>query len=218
MPPQAIEHGPQGIPTWGLLALSIPIIMIFAGMSLGFSALKDIRLANGSLGGAMMATFAAGLLPAVVIVVICGFGLNELAVAILPNPRPRNDGLMNDPDAWGFAGAISGVWISFLMLRGMNRRATGWLNPVTGDQEGARSGLATAAIVLTIVGVAVALFVMATMRRSSYGARQEILIAELMILVAGTVCGVLTRHEPAGKPCAWICGLLFIFLLLLAAA
>ena len=216
MPPQ--PYSPPGVPlAWGLLLL-LPVLMVITGTVLGFRALRDIRLAGGTLGGPMIATLAAGLLPAVLIVAMCGFGMGLFAEFMRPNPSPRNDGLMHDPDAWGLAGAMVGAWTSFLMLRGMHRRATGWVNPVTGDQDGVRSGLSTTAIVLTIVGTAGALFVMGTMRRLSHGAAEKILIVDLVILVAGTVCGVLTRHEPAGKPCAWICGLLFVWLVLLTAS
>ena len=39
------------------------LILIITGMVLGFSALRDIRLAGGRLGGAVAATFAAGWTP-----------------------------------------------------------------------------------------------------------------------------------------------------------
>ena len=76
---QSVSVVPNGI---GLTLVSVPLILMLTGMVLGFSALRDIRLAHGKLGGAVLATLAAGLLPAIIITAMCGgllaYGVQQL--------------------------------------------------------------------------------------------------------------------------------------------
>ena len=85
-----------------------------------------------------------------------------------------------------------------------------------------RSACATAAIILTIIGCAVALYAIVAADRLDnylrYRSPEGLLMLDLAILLAGLICGVLAKREPAGKVCAWISGVVFVFLLLLVAA
>jgi len=85
-----------------LLMVIIPALMIIAGTVMGFRALRDIRVAEGALGGPVLATFAAGLVGAILIVIVCGAGLTMLAEEVVRGPRSRSD-------VWAVAGGAVGV-------------------------------------------------------------------------------------------------------------
>jgi hypothetical protein len=202
------------VPMAAFLFMIIPVTMVLTGMVLGFRALRDIRLAGGTLGGAMTATIAAGLLPAAFIVIVCGGGLTLLVESIAPASRSRSE-------AWMVLGAGLGLWISAIMMRGMYREATGWVPPRSAPDTTRHSALTTAAIVLTIVGGAIFLLLLTGPRDRIFFAqnsRQAFVLLDTAVLLAGLTCGVLGRREAAAKTCAWICGSLFVFLLLIIAA
>jgi hypothetical protein len=194
---------------FGIIAL-LPALMVIIGTVLGFHALRDIRVAGGSLGSVKRAVFAAGLLPALLIIAACGAGGMFLAEDVLYRPRSQSD-------TWTTIGCIGGIWLSFLMLRGMHRQATGWVRPAR--VEGQQSRLAMGAIVLTIIAAAVLLFLILTPAQSRFlpaDAKRLVVLADFVMLLAGLICGVLARQEKAGKVCAWICGALFVLALLAA--
>jgi hypothetical protein len=187
-----------------LILLLVPL----TGMVLGFSALRDIREANGRLGGAMLATFAAGLLPALLIVAACAAGLTLLVEAISPSARARSELFL-------VLGSAGGVWLSFLMMRGMYRQATGWVPPASAGT--ALSRPATAALILTIMGGLLIFTYFSrpdNVRVVGMWTPRELVIVNLALLTAGLICGVIARAETTGKVCAWICGGLFFFLMI----
>jgi hypothetical protein len=206
----------------GIIAL-LPALLLVVGTVLGFQALRDIRVAGGALGGVWRAVIAAGLLPAAVILIVCGGGLLMLVEEISPVPGDK-EGI------WVALGVMAGIWFCFLMLRAMHRHATGWVQPAVENLP--RSLLSTSAIVLTITGAAVFLLLMIRARNLEpirremgeeltaplVGSSQQVLfLLDLAVLLAGLICGVLARREPAGKVCAWICGVLFVLALLTTA-
>ena len=203
---------PSGIqvalPVAWMIVLLLPSIMLLTGTILGSLALRDIRLANGKLGGAMLATLAAGLLPACIITGFCG-GLLVYAVTLISPVMAQS------PIYWWWGGAVAGAWLSYIMLRGMYRHATGWVPP-PGAAAAARSHLATAAIVLTIAGggLAFLLIVPSFHLFGDFRSRNVLMVVTLPILLAGLICGVLARQEKSGSVCAWICGVLFVILVL----
>jgi len=205
-------QGVQGVSFLAIIGLLVPILMIIVGTTFGWVALKNIRLSNGALGGPVLATFAAGLLPAAVILVICGGTMNYLAEEVLKRPRAQLD-------FWITGGVAIGVWLSFLLLRGMYRGAVGWTRPQAA--EFASSRLAMGAIVLTILGGAmmlVLLTLIAGRDRVSHDMMMLLQLINCALLVAGLVCGVLSRREKAARVCSWICGILFVVQVLLFSA
>ncbi len=213
-PPPELSSGPN-VPLVWLIFTVIPAVMIFTGMVMGFRALHDIRYADGALGGSIMAAVAAGLLPALIIVGASGAAMTQLGALLTPAHYPRSR-------VWLAVGAGIGVWLSFMMMRGMHRGATGWTPPVADTLAfHGRSLLATAAIVLTIAGAAVmllALVLPAEGLRFIVDSRKGVMLLNLPVILAGLICGVLSHRETAGKTCSWICGALFAVLLLLFAS
>ena len=197
-----------------LLLAILPGLLLLTGTVMGFRALHDIRVASGALGGAMTATLAAGLVPALFIVGACAATITMIGQSLGANRM--NHGFMI------FSGSTVGVWLSFLMMRGMHRGATGWTPPVADTLTfHGRSLLATAAIVLTIAGAAVmllALVLPAEGLRFIVDSRKGVMLLNLPVILAGLICGVLSYRETAGKTCTWICGALFAVLLLLFAS
>lgn len=188
--------------------LLLPVILLVAGIILGSLALRDIRLANGRLGGAVLATLAAGLLPAFILTGFCGGMLVYGVTLLFPHMAQR-------PNYWWLGGAAAGAWFSWLMLRGMYRKATGWVPP-PGAAAAARTRLATAAIVLTIAGAALT-FMLMVPSFYPYGdirSRPVLLVVTLPVQISGLICGVLSRGEKSGTTCAWISGVLFVILVL----
>ena len=208
--------GAQEVHTVWIFMLIIPMLMVIIGMTMGFQALKDIRLAEGRLGGAMTATLAAGFVPSIFIVLLCGGGMVMLVEEILPRDRSRIA-------AWPTAGGAVGVWLSFLMMRGMYRQATGWVRPA--PPKGKASQLTVASIVLTITGGALLLVLMLTVHQTHargfsavYSMREGLLLFDLAVLVAGVICGVLAREEKAARVCAVFSCMFFLVLVLLFIA
>ncbi len=187
---------------WGLILLGLTVVLILTGLVLGYMALGDIRRERGRLGGAVMATVAAGLLPSLVICGVCGALMTLLGSALVGSAalRPEN--------VWGLLGLVVGMVLSFLMLRSMYRGAKGWEPVAAVPVE--RSGMATAALVLTILGGALLLVALV-------GRWQFYVPLSLGVNVAGLICGVLSRSEPTGRWCAWLSGGMFVVLLLLTA-
>ncbi|MFN0130771.1 MAG: hypothetical protein ACKV19_29255 [Verrucomicrobiales bacterium] len=206
-----------------LIMAALMAALPLTGAVIGFSALRDIREAKGRLGGAGWATAAAGFLPALIILILCGGGLSRLAEEVLHRPH-------NQVEFWAMAGVALGCWVSFLLLRGMYRRATGWVRPVP-QQTSPASGLTVAAIVLTIVGAALLLLLLVSPaeHRAVLGGnilheRGAYLVSHtyhgmallmVMALLGGLICGVIGRREAAAKFCAWISGSLFVVAVLL---
>jgi|GEM_PF-5328592 len=217
MPPLPPPPPSDAFPVVGVLLAVITAILILTGMILGFRALHDIRVSNGTLGGAMMATFAAGLLPALFIVAACCAAVMLLGQGLTANRL--NHGVLLLP------GSGAGVWLSFLMMRAMHREATGWMPPALDTVVVSRSGCATSAIVLTIIGSALTLvlflFVLPGTRRSEvydwHSRVNQLLVLDFAVLLAGFICGVLARREAAGRTCTWISGALFVLFLLIVA-
>src|SRR5262245_734756 len=87
----AVPSAGGGVPVVGAFLMIIPVVMVIIGMVMGFQALREIRLAEGRLGGAIPATLAAGLIPAAAIVFACGAGMVLLAEEMLPYPRSRSE-------------------------------------------------------------------------------------------------------------------------------
>lgn len=186
---------------WGVMLLALTVVLILTGLVLGYLALGDIRRERGRLGGAAMATVAAGLLPSLVICGVCGVLMALLGVALgQVGRRPEN--------VWVLLGLVVGMVLSFLMLRSMYRGAKGWEPVAVVPVE--RSGMATAAMVLTILGGALLLVALV-------GRWQFYVPLSLGVNVAGLICGVLSRSEPTGRWCAWLSGGMFVVLLLLTA-
>ena len=152
-----------------------------------------------------MATAAAGLLPSLVICGVCGTLMTLLGSALVGSAalRPEN--------VWGLLGLVVGMVLSFLMLRSMYRGATGWVPVTTAAVPVERSGMATAAMVLTILGGSLLLVVLIGRWRPDF------VPLSLGVNVAGLICGVLSRSEPTGRWCAWLSGGMFVVLLLLTA-
>ena len=187
---------------WGVMLLALTVVLILAGIVLGFAALADIRRERGRLGGAAMATVAAGLLPALVICGVCGVLMSLLGSQLgMVGRRPES--------VWGLVGLLVGMVLSFLMLRSMYRGAKGWEPVAAVPVE--RSGMATAALVLTILGGSLLLVVLIGRWRPDF------VPLSLGVNVAGLICGVLSRSEPTGRWCAWLSGGMFVVLLLLTA-
>jgi hypothetical protein len=208
-----VPHPGDGVNTVMVLAMLVPALMILAGTWLGFQALSDIKSEKGALGGAVMAALAAGLLPATIIVIVCGGGLTLLAEEFVRGPRARS-GL------WPIAGGAAGLWLSFVMMRAMHRTATGWVRPARTLQDPARNALAAAAIVLTIVGAAILLVILTVppeRHARLFDSRSGLVYLDLAVLLGGLICGVLGRRERAASVCAWICGSLFVFLLIMTS-
>lgn len=209
---QAVVDSPvprnPGLSPLSIFLMLIPVVMIIAGTVLGFHALRDIRLASGRLGGPVLATLAAGLLPAIVVVIACAAAVNELMEAMVPPGRRRDE-------LWIPVGCALGLWLSFLMLRGMYRQATEWVRPASA--RAAMSRTATAALILTILG---GLLIFTYISRPDFvrvlgeWTPKEMVFVNLVVLTAGLICGVIARAETTGKICAWICGGLFLFLVL----
>ena len=196
--------------TLGVSAL-LPFLLMFSGMALGFSALRDIRAAGGRLGGATAAVLAVGLLPSILIIALC---ISGVSLATEP-PGPFMHQRLPLARCLGLA---AGCWLSFLMMRSWHRQATGW-EPTPANQVAARSGTGTAALVLTIIG-AVLVLLLATAREPRWFPGLEegpSLLLLLGVLVGGLVCGVLARREPAGRTCAWLSGTLLLIVLLTSA-
>jgi hypothetical protein len=190
------------VANWGVMLLALTVVLILAGIVLGFAALADIRRERGRLGGAAMATVAAGLLPALVICGVCGVLMSLLGSQLgMVGRRPES--------VWGLVGLLVGMVLSFLMLRSMYRGAKGWEPVAVAPVE--RSGMATAALVLTILGGALLLVVLIGRWRPDF------VPLSLGVHVAGLICGVLSRSEPTGRWCAWLSGGMFVVLLLLTA-
>jgi hypothetical protein len=96
------------------MLLALTVVLILAGLVLGYMALGDIRRERGRLGGAAMATVAAGLLPSLVICGACGTLMALLGIALGQTARrPEN--------VWVLLGLVVGMVLSFLMLRSMYR-------------------------------------------------------------------------------------------------
>ena len=152
-----------------------------------------------------MATAAAGLLPSLVICGVCGTLMTLLGSALVGSAalRPEN--------VWGLLGLVVGMVLSFLMLRSMYRGATGWVPVTTAAVPVERSGMATAAMVLTILGGSLLLVVLIGRWRPDF------VPLSLGVHVAGLICGVLSRSEPTGRWFAWLSGGMFVVLLLLTA-
>lgn len=192
---------------WGMMLLGLTVVLILTGLVLGYMALGDIRRERGRLGGAAMATVAAGLLPSLVICGACGTLMALLGIALgQTSRRPEN--------VWVLLGLVVGMVLSFLMLRSMYRGAKGW-EPVAAVPVATvpveRSGMATAAMVLTILGGSLLLVVLIGRWRADF------VPLSLGVHVAGLICGVLSRSEPTGRWCAWLSGGMFVVLLLLTA-
>jgi hypothetical protein len=186
------------------MLLALTVVLILAGLVLGYMALGDIRRERGRLGGAAMATVAAGLLPSLVICGACGTLMALLGIALGQTARrPEN--------VWVLLGLVVGMVLSFLMLRSMYRGATGWAPVATAAVPVERSGMATAALVLTILGGALLLVVLIGRWRPDF------VPLSLGVHVAGLICGVLSRSEPTGRWCAWLSGGMFVVLLLLTS-
>ena len=193
------------------MVLILPALLIITGMVLGFRAINDIRESGGRLGGAMTAVFAAGLLPAVFICFLCGGGLVMLAEEISPRARASEDVIAT-------LGTGIGIWLSFRMMRGMHRSATGWVAPPA-RPVAEQSRLAAGAIILTVTGSALLLVLVLTPAQSRFlgpDDKRLIVLIDFAILLAGLICGVLARRETAGRMCAWISGVLFVLALLMA--
>lgn len=210
--PSVYPSGAPAVPILALVALVFPVLMIISGTLLGFRALRDIRLAEGKLGGVVSAMLAAGLFPAAVIVLLCGGGMVMIAEDVSPHWRSRSE-------VWGVLGGSVGVWLSFLMMRAMYRRATGWVPPAApgAAADAAKTPLAAAAIVLTITGTALSLtyiIIPPLYLLNTLGPPIRFAQLALFVLVGGLICGVLSRRDQAGRVCAWICGVLFLVLLL----
>jgi uncharacterized membrane protein len=188
---------------WGVLLLALTVVLILTGLVLGYMALGDIRRERGRLGGAVMATVAAGLLPAVVICGVCAVLMTLLGSGLVGSAALRPEGV------WGLPGLVVGMVPSFLMLRSMYRGAKGWEPVAAVPVE--RSAMATAALVLTILGGALLLVVLIGRWRADF------VPLSLGVHVAGLICGVLSRSEPTGRWCAWLSGGMFVVLLLLTA-
>ena len=187
---------------WGTMLLGLTVVLILTGLVLGYMALGDIRRERGRLGGAAMATVAAGLLPSLVICGVCGTLMALLGIALgQTSRRPEN--------VWVLLGLLVGMVLSFLMLRSMYRGAKGWEPVATVPVE--RSGMATAAMVLTILGGSLLLVVLIGRWRPDF------VPLSLGVNVAGLICGVLSRSEPTGRWCAWLSGGMFVVLLLLTS-
>jgi len=214
MPPSP-PSGP-GVPVMAGLMMLLPALMVITGTVLGFRALHDIRLAEGRLGGAMLATVAGGLLPGIFIVIGCGFAFHEVLGGFAPPGRRRSD-------AWLTIGCGAGLWLTFLMMRGMYRGATGWQRPRPEPNAARHSALTTAAIILTVISIALVLYVLVDARGPQQAAWQfgerRVLMTEaaMLLLPAGFTCGILARAERPARVCAWICGSLFAVILLLSA-
>ena len=201
------------MPVAWMSVLLVPVIMLFLGTVLGSLALRDIRRAHGRLGGAMLATLAAGLLPALIIIFACGAVLTLFMESLSPAARARSEVFL-------ILGAGIGVWLSFLMLRAMHRQATGWVKPVASAPS--RSALATAAIIFTINGGVLMLLMISAnaglrsprqlvwLPRDTFIGMQVLPLAAIVLTLTGLICGLLSRHEPAGKTCAWISGALLL--------
>lgn len=200
-----------GVPMVWMLVLVIPVLMVLLGTVLGFRALTEIRLAEGRLGGALRATFAAGLLPAAVVIFACSGGLTLLAEEIAPHARKRED-------LWVTLGVLAGLGISFLMMRGMYRQATGGVRPRAAEaQPQSRQGLANAALILTIIGgLLIFTHFSSPDHREVLGSLKppQMLLLNLLVLTAGLTCGIIARPGRMGTVCAWICGSLMLFLVL----
>lgn len=188
---------------WGMMLLGLTVVLILTGLVLGYMALGDIRRERGRLGGAVMATVAAGLLPAVVICGVCAVLMSLLGSGLVGSAALRPEGV------WGLPGLVVGMVLSFLMLRSMYRGAKGWEPVAVVPVE--RSGMATAALVLTILGGALLLVVLIGRWRPDF------VPLSLGVNVAGLICGVLSRSEPTGRWCAWLSGGMFVVPLLLTA-
>ena len=188
---------------WGVMLLALTVVLILTGLVLGYMALGDIRRERGRLGGAAMATVAAGLLPSLVICGVCVVLMTLLGSALVGSAARRPEGV------WGLPGLVVGMVLSFLMLRSMYRGATGWVPVAAVPVE--RSAMATAALVLTILGGALLLVVLIGRWRADF------VPLSLGVHVAGLICGVLSRSEPTGRWCAWLSGGMFVVLLLLTA-
>ena len=188
---------------WPMILLGLTVVLILTGLVLGYLALGDTRRERGRLGGAAMATVAAGLLPSLMICGVCVVLMTLLGSALVGSAalRPEN--------VWGLLGLVVGMVLSFLMLRSMYRGAKGWEPVATVPVE--RSGMATAALVLTILGGALLLVVLIGRWRPDF------VPLSLGVNVAGLICGVLSRREPTGRWCAWLSGGMFVVLLLLTA-
>jgi hypothetical protein len=218
-----IQSGPHmsppsgpGVPMFALMLMLIPVLMLIIGTVLGFGALRDIRLAEGRLGGAMLATFAAGLVPAAVILIVCGGGLAMLTQEISPAARRKED-------LWVTFGVLAGLWFCYLMMRRMYREATGWVRPAPAQSAPKHSALTVAAIILTVVSTALVLYLVLDARGPRNAAwllgdrRVQMFEVAMILLPAGLTCGILARTERPARVCAWICGSLFVVLLLLSA-
>ena len=190
---------------WGVMLLALTVVLILTGLVLGYMALGDIRRERGRLGGAAMATVAAGLLPAVVICGVCAVLMTLLGSGLVGSAARRPEGV------WALPGLVVGMVLSFLMLRSMYRGATGWVPVTTAAVPVERSGMATAAMVLTILGGSLLLVVLIGRWRPDF------VPLNLGVNVAGLICGVLSRSEPTGRWCAWLSGGMFVVLLLLTS-
>jgi len=190
---------------WGVILLGLTVVLILTGLVLGYMALGDIRRERGRLGGAVMATVAAGLLPALGICGVCVVLMTLLGSALVGSAALRPEGV------WGLPGLLVGMVLSFLMLRSMYRGAKGWEPVAIATVPVERSGMATAALVLTILGGALLLVVLIGRWRADF------VPLSLGVHVAGLICGVLSRSEPTGRWCAWLSGGMFVLLLLLTA-
>lgn len=190
---------------WPMILLGLTVVLILTGLVLGYMALGDIRRERGRLGGAAMATVAAGLLPSLMICGVCVVLMTLLGSALVGSAalRPEN--------VWGLVGLVVGMVLSFLMLRSMYRGAKGWEPVAAATVPVERSGMATAALVLTILGGALLLVVLIGRWRADF------VPLSLGVHVAGLICGVLSRSEPTGRWCAWLSGGMFVLLLLLTA-
>jgi uncharacterized membrane protein len=184
----AVSGGVE-VANWGVMLLALTVVLILAGLVLGYMALGDIRRERGRLGGAAMATVAAGLLPSLVICGVCAVLMTLLGSGLVGSAarRPEN--------VWVLLGLVVGMVLSFLMLRSMYRGAKGWEPVAAVPVE--RSGMATAALVLTILGGALLLVVLIGRWRADF------VPLSLGVHVAGLICGVLSRSEPTGRWCAW---------------
>jgi hypothetical protein len=218
-----LQQGPHfpppsgpGVPMFAALLMLIPVLMVIIGTVLGFRALRDIRMAEGRLGGAMLATLAAGLLPAAVILIVCGGGLAMLTQEISPVARRKED-------LWVTIGVLAGLWFCFLMMRAMYREATGWVRPAPSQNAPKHSALTAAAIILTVVSSALVLYLLLDARGARNAAwllgerRVPMFEIAMILLPAGLTCGILARAERPARVCAWICGSLFVVMLLVTA-
>ena len=114
-------------------------------------------------------------------------------------------------------GVMGGLWLCFLMMRGMYRQATGWVAPAEAARRAPLTGTATAALIFTILG---GLLIFTYISRPDFMVvlgpftAREMVPVNLAVITAGLICGVIARAETTGKVCAWICGALFLFLVL----